>query len=249
MGKTLLIAILAGAFAGGLYLAWRSSQDAPVMLRTPTCNVAVLDLSASPRPSQAAFWTQAFEKRIACKLAAGDALLVIGAHDNTDAAAPIYDKSTEAVDHDAGAEKVIGGRRALLEMRQGGMAKVRDAFAAPTRAATTRLVEALLRVPKGDGRAIRVCYFSDMVEDSRLINLARIPIGGRAKELARQVAKAAGLRGDELRGATVECVLDDLAIGERPQSVNSRAALRDFWQELFSLAGGNLVSFDARVGE
>jgi hypothetical protein len=248
MGKTILMAVLVSTIAGGMYLGWRSSQDAPVVVHRPACVVLVLDLSASPRACQAAFWMQAFEKRIAGRLAAGDALLVLGAHDNTDAAAPIYDKATEAVDHDAGAEKVMIGRRDLLEMQRCGTAKVREAFAAPGRAAKTRLVEALSRVPKDDGRAIRVWFFSDMVEDSGLINLARTPIGGRATELARGVAKAAGLRGDELRGATVECVLDDIAIGEKPHSVNSRGALRDFWQELFSLAGGSLASFDARLG-
>jgi len=206
-----------------------------------------LDLSASPDPAQAGFWTRAFDELIAGRLQAGDALLILGVHDNTDGAAPLFDESCPAVNRDAGMDAEISARAKLKAMRAGGGAKVREVFAVPARAGATRLVEILPRVPRGGSRDVRVVFFSDMIEESKLIDLANTRVAGRATGMVRAVALAAGLRGGELQGATVECVLDDLGVGARPRSVNSRAELREFWQAMFESAGGRLVSFDTRV--
>ena len=248
MGRVIVAAAAIGAVTLIFVATRHSASEVPPAEQKPTLYVVFLDLSSSPSPEQAAFWTQVFDKHIAARLEMGDALLILGAHDNTDAAAPVFDDQSLRVGPDAGVEEVLKARRSLAALRENGMAKVREAFADANRAAATRLVEGLLRVPKDSSRNVRIVYFSDMVEDSKLANLARTPVGSRVAELAREVARAAGLQGGELHGAAVECVLDNIGIGVPPRTINSRAALRAFWGELFAYAGGKLISFDARVG-
>ncbi|MGA2267811.1 MAG: hypothetical protein ABSH44_05000 [Bryobacteraceae bacterium] len=249
MGKVIVATIALGAVAAIVVATRRTGGETPRAEQKSTQHVVLLDLSASPSHGQAAFWTQAYDENVARSLTAGDALLILGVHDNTDAAAPLFDDSCPAVDHDAGMDAEIAVRAKLKAMREEGRAKVREAFAASARANTTRLVEALPRVPRAGSRNVRVLFFSDMLEDSKLINLAKTPLAGRSAEMARGVAHAAKLRADDLRDATVECVLDNLAIGDKPRSVNSRAELREFWQALFESVGGHLVSFDTRMAQ
>jgi|GEM_PF-2078918 hypothetical protein len=235
---SLLIPLIITA-AGWFGTACKARQGLPAKPRRWT---VALDLSASPDQAEASRWTQACE-RLAAQLRPGDAVAVFGIHDNTLAAAPLFEASSVPIRRELGFSAEAEARKRFQDLNLGLRAAVRRAFELP-RAGRTRIVDLFFRVQPGRDRELWLVLFSDMIEHSQWINLATESLAGREAEAARAVARRAGLQGLNLGGRAV-CVLDDQTLGERPASVNDRRTLERFWRELFGLAGVNLVWFES----
>ncbi len=211
----------------------------------PTLWVHCFDLTRSPDEHDLQRWADLYRQQVA-SMQEGDAIVVFGLHENTATAAPLFEAQSRRAPSGACATEQLQARRQFQEMITGAQAAIPRALQLP-RAPRSHLVDVLNRIRPDPLRPhIKLLFYSDMLEESPLIDLARSDIRGREIQAAREVARRAGISGLELR-ARVFCFLDDIAGGQRPRSVNSRRSLELFWHELFAQAGARLVWFESRT--
>jgi hypothetical protein len=210
--------------------------------------VVFVDQSDSPQASDAARWSQAAESAVFSPMRFGDAVIVFGVHDHTAESAPLFEAAIPVCAPDAGMDVVLAARKALRQAREGGVATIRAAFAAPVRSRSTRLVESFRRIPRDGRRAIEVLYLSDMLESTRELDLEHTAItDGNLTRLAQRAVDQYRLPHGMLDGVTFRVVLDSPAVGSRRVMANDHGALERFWRLLITSLGGAVVGFDSRI--
>ena len=215
---------------------------------TPTLYVLFIDMSVSGR-GQEAHWQSAAEQMVFSRFRAGDALVVYGLHDHTGESAALFQGETPVVDLKAGRDATVEARRRYAATLSSGREVVRQALAANSvRAKETRVVESLRRVPKANGRRVKLIYFSDMLESTKTLDLERLRLTGQnTGALVEAAVMTFHVEKGSLVGVSVYCVLDSPNIGQASGSPSPRSALERFWKAVLDAAGARLEWFDSTV--
>lgn len=202
--------------------------------------VLLLDLSGSVNDGQRAAWSEVVRKRVAPSIRACDQILVLGVHEASATAAPVFlrtlPRSSESL------REKIALLRALDSARRELATTVETASRGRGGAARTNLLDALDRIELVPHSTTYIVALSDM-EDSSLPP-AGILRGAVDSTVDRVTTRRAWLP-DRFQHAKMFAVLPSER-GTR-RSPDYRRTLRTFWATLCARTGGELASFETYI--
>jgi hypothetical protein len=202
---------------------------------------------APPADNEQTEWRKAGEQ-IVWSLDGGDSIAILGIHDQSHSAKPIYQDQMPVLPEDATYEIERLIRAKWAEIR----GKARDAIAAalnpPKRALATDIFGALNRIHPGKNQVTQICIFSDLKESTSVLDLERLQLTEENLLPSLNAAiRKYDWQEDQLRGAKVYCLLDSVGLGCRPTSPNDRTSLRRFWESFFRSFKAELIAFETHL--
>ena len=194
--------------------------------------VVAVDVTSSVTDDELSRWLPYIDQLIV-RAKPRHELILFALDDNTTQSEPILRRDRSPKSRTLSRE--LGWRRKFAEARR-KWEEAKPSLAGKN-AIGTHIIELVARLPQlAQGRQIELWLFSDMIQQSPQLDLARDPITNREAEVATRLAKQVI---EQKLDGRVYCIL-----GYRRRQV-SVAWLRSFWRIFFQEAGLELVWFDS----